>query len=588
MKVEVIQLSEIKTSELTDSVDNELDKTLSLKDKSISIARKTRNSVRRFFAASNENSIVASSIESIYFALLSCKARVLATFLLSFSTVSLAFSYLINESFNYFLSDINTYYSVFTLLVSLVLFTSSVSLHELFSTSKILSKLSFIYNQHNSLFNISNDRFTFQFSFSTAFFVGIIAGIISAVYTVGSIIGFFISLLFIIFIFNRPECGLLTTLFLIPFIGTNTMVTFLLFTFVSYIYKFMIGKRHLDFGFTALLLILCIIYLCTKQTGTINSLETKALICHITFFLSCLLAINLIRTTVMFRRVLGILVKMTRIYSVVLLAYFLSRLFFSYESVTGYISSIGIDSIISSLVNTDFILPFLTVSIPLNFSELIAAKRKHDFAFGLFFVIVQSLCSVFVATLPFIFIAFLSCTVILATLNKKFLLLIIPLPVLSYLAYNLIEKIPQIIEISSDSIKIAGVSTLNDSLLFGTGFVNNFSDAFLNLHGQNSVSSLLSQTGVIGITLFGLTLMSIIATAFKSVSVRRIRTGRARILSMGLLCSVLSFIALSFFANTLSDFRIAYLFAGILSLSYTAVRCYDADYIDDAAAREYF
>ena len=584
-------MSEIKTSELLNSLDSELEHSPKLKDKFSAFMKKSIYFIRRLFAMSNEKSLVASFIEMFYSAILTCRSRVIATFILSFSVVSFIFGYIINTSINFFVADINTFYSVIAFLLGLLLMTSRAPVYELIANSKVLSKLSLIYNQQFSFIKSSNRFKSFEINYSTAFFVGIITGIFSAAYSVSAILAFIVCLTFVIFILNRPECGLLTTHFLIPIIDINILIAFTIVTFISFFYKFLIGKRHFDFGVTEILIFLCIVYVLSRSVGDINEDNIKIIICHITFYLCILFSVNLIRTTAMFRRVLSIVIRMTHIYAVLMIANFVSRLFFSGEKINSYLTVLDLNHITSALYDYNFIIPFLVFAIPLNLATVITAHKKQDFAVNIFFTATLSLCACLVASYHYILIIMLSCTAILFTFKKRFGLLFIPSPFIAYAVTKVLQtssyayNVTQRFGLSQDAA--ASVAEFRKPLLLGRGFTGSFTADIVILQNNSTVDNFIFRVGIAGFILMFLLMLVMIIRAFRSLSKSKISADKARILSSSLLVSVLSFLSVCFFNNTLSDFRIVYLFAVVLSLSSSAVKCYEADYIDKSTVREY-
>ncbi len=580
-------MSEIRTSELLDSLDSELEQTPRLKDKFSAFMKKSRNFIRRLFAMSNEKSLVASFIEMFYSAILTCRSRVIATFILSFSVVSFIFGYIINTSINFFVADINTFYSVIAFILGLLLMTSRAPAYELVASSKVLSKLSLIYNQQYSFIKSSSGFKPFEINYSTAFFVGIITGIFSAAYSVTSILSFIVCLIFAIFILNRPECGLLTTLFLIPIIDVNILTAFVIITFISFFYKFLIGKRHFDFGVAEILIFLCIVYVLSRSIGNTNEDNIKTIICHITFYLCILFSVNLIRTTAMFRRVLSVVIRMTRIYAVLMIANFVSRLFFSEEKINSYLTALDFKHITSALYDHNFIIPFLVFAIPLNLATVITAHKKQDFAVSIFFTVTLSLCACLVASYHYILVIMLSCIAILFTFKKRFGLLFIPCPFIAYAVTKVLQTYNAAQSFGLSQAAAASASEFRKPLLLGRGFTGSFANDNVILQSNSAIDNFIFRVGIVGFILMFLLILVMIIRSFGSLSKRKISADKARILSSSLLASILSFLTVCFFNNTLADFRIVYLFAVILSLSYSAVKCYEADYIDETTVREY-
>ena len=170
-------------------------------------------------------------------------------------------------------------------------------------------------------------------------------------------------------------------------------------------------------------------------------------------------------------------------------------------------------------------------------------------------------------------------------------MLFIPSPFIAYAVTKVLQtssyayNVAQSFGLSQDAS--ASVAEFRKPLLLGRGFTGSFTTDNVFLQNNSTVDNFIFRVGIAGFILMFLLMLVMIIRAFRSLSKRKISADKARILSSSLLVSILSFLSVCFFNNTLSDFRIVYLFAVVLSLSSSAVKCYEADYIDESTVREY-
>ncbi len=539
--------------------------------------------IRRKFASACEASVLACLLEKLYIRILTCKVRVIAVFLLSFGIVSLLFRYAVNLSISHFISDNNTVSSLFLIIISLVLFTTNKTVHSLVVNSRLLGNLSIAYSEQSIIFENSG-HIAINTTYSTSFFLGIICGICSVVYPISAICTFIFSILYVVLIFNRPECGILFMTAVLPFLGKGSMFLCTVITFLALLYRYMLGKRHIKLGTAKVLMIISLLFLVVRGvlSGT-SFLNTRFLI-YVCFYLSAITAMSLIRSTAMFRRTATVLITMTRGFSIIFAFYYLGSIFFGKDTVADFLSVINIQSLTHSLTSTYFMVPFLCMSIPLNFAYLVGDNSRKYAAWNLLCLIILFSSLVYVSSYAVVLICILSCVAVMFFFNKKYVLFAIPAPFIAYATVKLFNLIP-------DSYKLTSVNEYTTDfaafwvifkkhILFGAGpDITDFSG--------NMMINVLVTFGVFGLILLLSILIFMTVRTVKSVSAYKMKSNKARFLTIGLLCAQLSFLSLCAFTDIYCDLNVIFMFSSVLTSAFVSGSCYDSDYVDPSAVREH-
>ena len=547
---------------------------------------------RQMFSRNCDKSILGNFLDKIYYAILGLSLKIVATFLMTFSVVSLILSYFIHLDFQQFLINPNTLNCICTAMISLVFFTTKKSIEEIISSSRIIAPLSIVYTQHSVFSTANNDKNRYG-RVSTAFFVGVLAGICSLLFPSSTIVIFLLSLIYCIFIFGRPECGLLFTIFAIPFFNETTVIFLSILTFAALLYKYLRGKRHIDFGWVHGIMPVVLLYVIIRAVNTDkNFADYQMMLNFICFFLVCITVASLVRTTAVLIRSIKIILTVSRIYSLILVCYIILCSVFSVQTTNNYLSNFALSGLASSLYSSRFILPFISIAFPLNFAMFLGNKKSQNVVKNILFLVLLFLLCVYCASYQMILSILVFSILNIIFVKPKYFFLILPCPAVAYGIVRLRNLIPDKYLISfSESINVNSekvFSAIGDNLLFGVGIGH---DTLLTEQGtcciNSSVINLISHIGVFGFALLIIMALAIIIKAIKSIYMSSVKLDSARTIAIGLVCSSLSLIISVVFCDGLSDFRIVYMFAVVLSLAYSAGRCYDSDYIDMSAVREY-
>lgn len=545
--------------------------------------------MRMSFSKSCDSSFLSNMLDRLYFGILGCSMKAIATFLLSFSFISLLISYFDSVNLRMFMLSTNTLSVVILIFLSLIFFTTKKSLGDVISSSTIAFPLSIVYNQQNIyLSNTSQNRKSE--GYSTAFFLGVLTGISSIVFPPSAIIVFILSAVYCVFIFGRPECGLLFSIFAIPFFNEVAVIFLSLFTFISLVYKYLRGKRHIDFGVMQIMMIAAMVYIVIRFAYTDKSIvDYNQLFNFLSFFLVCITSISLTRTTAILLRSIKIIMNISRIYALILICYLVLCSVFSVETTGNYLSNFALSGLMTSLTSQRFIIPFLAIVFPLNFSLVVSGEKSQQKIRNIVFLVILILITTYYASYEFILTIFVFSLLNVIFVKPKLFFLLIPCPAIAFGIMKLHDLIPSKFMISASSTPNSNVAEIFDriktSLVFGSGLerIENSSLGSIN----SSFVNILSHIGAFGVLLLAVIIVFMIYKSFSSIYRSSIRIESARTVATGLVCSSMSLIVSTIYCDGLSDYRIVFMFAIVMSLAYSAGRCYDADYIDSTSVREY-
>ena len=545
--------------------------------------RYKRDKIRRFFIKTNEKSLVVMLIEMIYYTLLSFKSKVIGVFLLSFGIISMILSTLISPTFGTFISSKATYDSLIIILMGLLLSATKKTVDEIISGSLIISPLNIVYSQPGIISSYKTAG-TYN-EYSSAVFLGIILGIISIIFPAASILGFILSLLYVLFILNRPECGILMIVLFLPFFSEFYVIVFSFITLFALVYKYLLGKRHISFSLIELMCLLCTAYITIRflNSGNIKSELTEAL-SYILFFAVFISTANLVRSTSMYRRSLLIIINFTRIFTIILLAYYILSVILGFK-VSEFLISSGLSGLNSAIGQLGFIAPFIAMSIPLNLSYVLSTGRSAETVKGIIYLIILLTFAVFTESKALIPLVLVSCVIILAFKNRRAAFMIIAMPVITFAMDKLRPVIPAQYKLGFADADAYGWDSFNSVMRTSAAFGDGFSDNGTVIN--NTALKILGDVGIVGTIMFAAIFICALVVTIKTLCKDKPYINRVKIFTIGQLVSCISFAIVCMTMNSSADMRIVFMFSVVFSLAYTSVRCYEADYIDEFTVREY-
>lgn len=543
-----------------------------------------KNFLRRFFIKKNEKSLVVFLIENAYYILLSCKMKVFATFLFTFGIVSAVLGIFISNSVGEFLAYNGTFTSLCIIVSGLLMFISGKTLEDAISNSAIFSPLNMVYSQPG-LLSCNRVAINTINAYSTAFFVGFIAGLFTIIFPALSILKFLLLLLCALFIFNRPECGILVVSFLLPFFTEYYVIIFSFVVFAALIYKYLLGKRHINFSFSETVSLIAVVYITVFHIG-FHGGENSVVTCiaYTLFFIIFVSTSNLVRSTSMYRRSVYIVLSLSRIYAFMLLCYYFVAIFIGTNFLDNIFENNNLSGLNLALAGKGFVLPMIAISIPLNLSYVLSVNKKSEVLKGTICLIVLFACVLFNASLFYCFIVLASCVAVLAFKKKRFIFAIFVVPFGSYAFVKVYQLLP-------DSFRYGSMSRVanTDGAMFSLFRNANVEQSQLTIKDYlvNNVLHVTDRIGFIGTVLVAIMIIYVLIVSIKGFSDKNYFTANVKLLSVGQIVASFVYILVSVSSNYLADVRIMFIFAVIVSLSYSSVQCYEADYIDEYVVRDY-
>lgn len=585
-----------------DLIEDETDSKKNFKAATTSFAINLRNNVRSVFSKLCEQSVLSRLTDNLYYVILNCPVKAFAVFFTTLGVLSLLFSYLIEYDGIAFFIDVNNISSFIILISGLILFTTKKTLNDLISGSVLLSKLDISYSQ-SAVFSANSEKQFDYSNHSTALFIGIIFGIISINFPAVYIILFLASLMYAVFIFSRPECGVMLIIAILPILNSTAVLMLSIISFISLIFKYLRGKRHINANLLLLVSLIAFIYFLIRgfanKTGSFDYIE---ILSYISFLLVCITATSLIRSTSMLNKAINLLVTVTRLYIVIFICYYVCCVIFGLDVANSYLYALSFAGLDAAITDVSFFASFIMIAVPLNFALMISSKNAAGFIKNIVFFSLSVICTGFVEKYWFILIALISCTVILIFIKKRFAIFTVLTPILAYGLNFLFKIIPDNYvvyflkhsDVTGDAVK----QLIKHNLAFGIGIgKNNRIDVLEDLTSQsfneaffadNTIFALLLSVGVVGaVIILSIIAIMLIKNVEFILNSDNLKSYKVRILSAGLFASSLSFILNCLFMDCLTDYRILCLFALVLSLGFVCKQSFEADFIDESTVREY-
>lgn len=555
---------------------------------------------RSLFSSVYEKSHVSRFFEYLYRGFLSCPLSAVAVFLLVFSIVSFSLRFFITESKTAFFLDTRNWIPVIMFLVSLLFMPVKKDLATLLSQSKTFSLFEFSYDK--KILNATSKGMNFSSGYSTAFFIGVLAGITSVLFSPFSVFLFVALIVCSVIIMNRPESGVLLTVFLHPFLSDDFTLMIVYFTFISLLFKYLSSKRHISFDRDELSFSICILIFLTSgfatASGKTGIIEALQLISAILIYV-CVK--NLIKSFSLLNNCIRLITGSALIASVLTLAVHFINRFLNYGLIGRILESDFVNYIYSFFTNNLILTVILAAMTPINLSLFIGHEKKqirvkHGFGF-----ITQLICVLLNSNTPLLTAVVFSCLIVICFRKLKAAILLPLSPIIS----TAIVKLMQVLPFTSDIIfKNPSLDNTMNQLV--TGAIKNNTLFGIGLGKENFVSCITSyalpsvdsyahpQTTLQGFIIF----FGIPAAIFIAMVITRIISNNLRIAvstrdinktadaaNAGFIGASLCIVISSACLYVTSSSTIPVFFAIICALVKSSEKCMTSDYIDNSKIR---
>lgn len=555
--------------------------------------------VRVFLAGKYENSILGGWLSNLYKSFFSLPLRTVAVFLMTFGLILTLGSSLTSNGIVLPVNSSYFFTGIAATAVSILLFPSKKSIYYHITVSKFLSL--FCNDTTAALTDADN---AVHRGYSSAFLAGLIFGLAAFVFTPSKVLLVLVALLCTGMIFNYPETGVLITVSFLPIISSAYIFYLVFVTFLAYLFKYLIGKRHFNTNDTDLTVFVFAVVIFASGIFTASGISGMIQSIKILFCLAVLLLIsNLVRSTKTVLKCISMLIGSAFavcIFNIFLFVFQYTRIS---DELSLHFSVTDFFGVLNIFSGSNELGVFSATLIPLIFSLVLNSRDARSTKYYMLLIMLYVNVIISGNSIAF-WVSIISMIVVLSFRIVPLLLLIIPCTVFS----GLIKATPGFI------LKLFGLNSLNattaDSAVnssafydyvstygvFGTGLgneninasLNSINTSVLRFTGFNS----LFEITLISLGFFGALVAIILIACFLSKPLRyvlsdRYKDERISTSCIGLFTSCISFMLSAMFSGTAHDTRLIMLFAVCLSLSVACVRSSRNDHISECVVREH-
>ncbi len=554
---------------------------------------------RSLFSSVYEKSHVAHFFEYLYRSLLSCPLSAVAVFLLVFSVVSFSLRFFISDSKTDFFLESRNWIPVIMFFVSLLFMPVKKDLATLLSQSKSFSLFEFSYDK--KILYATSKGMSFSSGYSTAFFIGVLAGITSVLFAPFSVFLFITLIVCAVIILNKPESGVLLTVFLHPFLSDSFTLLLVYFTFISLLFKYLSSKRHISFDRDELSLLICTLIFLTSGLATASGktgiIEALQLISAILVYI-CIK--NLIKSFSLFNNCIRLITGSALIASVLTLAVHFINRFLNYSFIGRILEADFANYIYTYFTNNLILTVIMAAMTPINLSLFIGHEKKQiRIKHGISFI-TQLICVLLNGNIPLLTAVVFSCLIVICFKKTKAIVLLPLSPFISTAIVKLVRVLPftdSIIKTPSlDNTMNQLVSgAIKSNTLFGIGLgKENFVSCITSYalpsidsyaHPQTTLQGFIVYFGIPAAIFIAIVIMRIISNNLRiAISTRNINK-TADAANAGFIGAALCIVIASTCLYITSTSTIPVFFAIICALVKSSEKCMTSDYIDNSKIR---
>ena len=556
--------------------------------------------IRSYFASMCESSFIAGALERLYLSLLACPLSVLGVFLTVFSLVSISLRFFVSgNGLSFFFNGINLS-AIMIFLVSLTFLPVKKSISELVSKSIFLSKFEISYD--SKILKASSKGEVPYYSYSTAVFLGMLCGIVSALLSPVSVLSYMALLVCSLIIFNRPECGILTSAFMLPLLENRYVILVTALTAFSFLYKYLRCKRHFYFGKDEKILFACTLIFFVSgiftKSGIISITDSLKFVAVTVIYL-CVK--NLIKSISLFNGCVKLISVSSALLSFVVILYYIISSMADLINIWCF-NGAGLSSSLGNFLNSDsHTFAVIAMTLPLNFSLFLGnLKSGTRLRYGIT-VLMQLFCIAVNRDIGIITACVFSMILVLAFRYFKSLLLLPFTPLITHLLLKASHFLPSMTKAMSTARMFDksafGIiaSALYDNPLFGIGIgsenfrlsVASYSVAGSSSlqHPETSFISLVLSFGIPASIIIIATVGHLISKNLRFAIVNKGKNQLCDTASSGLFASCVCAVFLFFTMFFTSHVSAAALFAVMLGLGCCADDCVNSDFIDNNRQR---
>jgi len=264
------------------------------------------------------------------------------------------------------------------------------------------------------------------------FFFGLALGIIAHMVGPKNVLLIAIIVAIAYMILSSPESGIVTLLFLLPFIAITHLILITIYIDICYIIKYLIGKRTFKFEFFDVFIVSVMFLLIYGYAVSVELHEAHIPTLINAAMVLCYFAIsNLIRSKVHYKRCINALTTSVAITCIIgILQFILGRLNITWHGIEAF-SNIK-ERITSTFYDPDVFAIYVCVAIPFVLLAIFSGSRASHRIFGLFSLSLSLTCIVMAESRGALVAAIVEIIVFLIIYNRNF----------AYLAFAMIAGVP--------------------------------------------------------------------------------------------------------------------------------------------------
>lgn len=482
---------------------------------------------------------------------------------------------------NYF--DLAIY--AISVAVSIFFFASKKSMAQALVSSRIVKAVCFdlLGIRSESVERIAGEevqRFV-GIPFIVGMALGVLTFFIKPIYIVLSVVLIILAAI----VLSSPEAGLVITFLALPFSKTTYLAGLMALVTLSFIIKFICGRRTFRFR---LLDIPVIIFMIMTLSGGLFSIGSGSLpraLVYVCFLFGYFLVKTMFRSEKYVKRALYAVSLTAAVVSVIgIVEYFIGSPSAIWQDATLFASIRG--RVVSTFENPNVLAEFLIFAIPISLSLFAAAKSAREKFAALLSSALGLVCLILTWSRGAWIGLIVSGVFTLLFIGHKWLVgatLALPLGVtgVMYLSTNVISRLTSITNFSDSSTSYrigiwkSTLAMLKDTFFYGIGVGSGAFDAVFPYYALSGITraehahslylQITAETGVFTLIIF---LTVALLTVQKSLSfVKTSTVEKNRHYALGLICGIVAFLLMGLTDHVFYNYRIYLLFWLIVGLS---------------------
>ncbi len=405
------------------------------------------------------------------------------------------------------------------------------------------------------------------------FFAGLFLGILSYIIPPLKVLEIIGIIILAYSVLRTPEIGVVSIILMVPFLSVEAMQVSILFVFLCYIFKCIVGKRTFKFEYFDLWVSIILVFTLIRgaiSTNLRESLRISVLYCCL--MLSYFLVTNLIRSKEWFRRCVIAIMMAGLFTSLIAIGQVIIGKISIYAPNIGRLFSFE-QSAVASFLNPNVLAHFLSAILPFTLVNIISERRGKKKLYGFLICALSLVAMGFTHSISGIIGFVFAILLLLVIFNRNFAYLALAVGAMCPAFYfslpkNALDKILSIKMLDGLSLsKMVAELREGFKLFLSNPFGIGFSE---KVHSDSLFIQALIEYGLIGfIILIAFSLMLIRLTFSYCI---KAKNQYRKINCCAGFCAVSGLIGAGFINYTWQDERLYLLFWLLVALSFAYIR----------------